>query len=274
MGAIDDLVYGESRNGIPFARFGSGPKKMLICAGGPGNIIPKGMELKFMIKPFLRFAGDYTVYYVTRRMNMPEGHSTRDMSDDYADMIGEDLGGNADVVIGISYGGLIAQHFAADHADLCEHIIIVVAAHTVSERGKQIDYDFARYASEGKKRKAAAIVSEALAEGAFMRIIMKAFSGVVGGLMFKNEHPGFKQDLMVEAEAEVAHDTLDRLKDIQVPVLLICGDRDVYFSIQSLKMTAEAIKHAQLVVYEGKGHAGVLQDKRLPEDIARFIGSG
>ena len=96
---IDDI----SSNGIPYLKFGSGKKTMLVFQGGPGNMLQKGFGFKMFAKPFFAFTDDYTVFFVTRKSGLHENYTTVDMSNDYATMIQEEFNGKVDVVIGISY---------------------------------------------------------------------------------------------------------------------------------------------------------------------------
>jgi pimeloyl-ACP methyl ester carboxylesterase len=80
----------------------------------------------------------YTIWYVTRRRNMPTGHTVADMADDYAYVISEDLDGRVDLLVGESYGGMIAQYIAARHGACCGRVAIVVAAAEVSPGGKEV----------------------------------------------------------------------------------------------------------------------------------------
>ena len=107
---------GTFANGMEYARWGDGPRTALWIPGGPGSGVPagssaamQGMQFKALIE-----AG-FTVWQVTRRRNMPTGHSVADMADDYAQLIADQFGGRVEVVVGISYGGMIAQYLAANH---------------------------------------------------------------------------------------------------------------------------------------------------------------
>ncbi|MDY6878505.1 MAG: alpha/beta hydrolase [Chloroflexota bacterium] len=76
-------------------------------------------------------------YSVTRKPGLPDGYSMQDMSDDYAVMIREEFGHPFDV-IGVSTGGSIAQHLAADHPDLVRRLVIHSSAYTLSDTGKDV----------------------------------------------------------------------------------------------------------------------------------------
>jgi len=59
------------------------------------------------------------------------------MSDDYAVMIKNELGGVADI-IGVSTGGAIAQHFAIDHPDLVGRLVLVMTGFRLTEEAKEL----------------------------------------------------------------------------------------------------------------------------------------
>ena len=45
-------VTGISRNRMAFARWGTGPKTLLLMPGGPGNFPPGGIDLWMTLVPF------------------------------------------------------------------------------------------------------------------------------------------------------------------------------------------------------------------------------
>ena len=90
-------------------------------------------------------------------------------------------------------------------------------------------------------------------------------------LMFGETHPYFASDMMVEAEAEVAFDAREVLPDISVPVLLVCGDEDMYIPKEVYEETARLIPDCTLRMYEGIGHVGAVRDKRFPQDVLDFV---
>jgi len=265
------LQSGIFADNIPFARWGSGGKTMLVFSGGPGNTIPKGMTARFMIGPFARLARDYTIWFLSRRQGQTKGYTTRDMSDDYARLVDRKFGGSVDAVVGMSYGGLIAAYFAADHPACFRRIVLLMAAHTVSEEGKQIDYRFARLVSQGLPREAALCISRALFPKGLMGVLFRGFSWLMAPAMFRGTHERYRGDVMVEAEAECAHDAREILPEIAVPVLICVGSEDVYFPPSIVEQTARLIPRARLKLYPGLGHGTLMQDKHLLPDILEFL---
>jgi len=267
---MSDTIYGTFKNSIPFARLGSGEKIMLLFYGGPGNGIPRGFGLDFIISGLKGFLKEYTLYVLTRKSGLEEGYTTRRMSDDYAELIREEFRGHVEVVIGISYGGMIAQHFAADHADLCDHLVIAMSTHKLSADGERVDLRFAELVSQGRDREAAVAITEAIYPHGAMRWVMSALMWLMGGSFVGRHGDTFNKDILVEASAEVEHDALESIKRISVPVLLLIGGEDFYFPADSAREMASLIPNSTLKIYPGRGHE-IMNVKQFGEDIMEFI---
>jgi pimeloyl-ACP methyl ester carboxylesterase len=227
--------------------------------------------LSFVLGPYRPFVENgYTAWMVARKRNMPRGHSFADMADDYAELIANEFSGKVDVVIGISTGGQIGFYLAARHPDRFGHIVITAAGYADSERAKEILLPYARLAGEGRTGEAMASMFGVLYP-TLPRGVTRALGEVMGRLALGNTHPHYANDVMVEAEAELACDARDVLPDISVPVLLVCGDRDEGFSKEVYEETARLIPDSTLRMYEGLGHMGVANDKRYPRDVLDYV---
>jgi pimeloyl-ACP methyl ester carboxylesterase len=271
--AIPEPVTGIFPNGMAYLRWGAGPKTLLQIPGGPGNTVPSGgLALRMARSQFRAFVEDgYTVWSVARKQNMPVGHTMADIADDYAGLIADQFDGKVDLVVGVSYGGMVGFYLGARHPDRFGHVAICVAGYEVSERGKALDYEFARLQSEGRNGAAAALLLRDLGPAVGVPGVTRALGALMGRFMFGETHPYFASDVMVEADAEVACDARDVLPAISVPVLLVCGDEDVYFPKEVYEETARLIPDCTLRMYEGVGHVGTVMDKRFPRDVLDFV---
>src|SRR5689334_19880638 len=109
---------GYSSNGLPYAHFGTGEQTLVIFSGSELENKPlSGLALKSLQMGFSGLAKNFDVYMVSRKPGLPQVHTAKDMSDDFAEMIRADIGKPVHVM-GISSGGSSALHFAADHRDL------------------------------------------------------------------------------------------------------------------------------------------------------------
>ncbi len=259
-------------NGMAYLRWGTGPKTMLWIPGGPGNTVPiGGLALRMSrswSRPFVKEG--FTVWWVTRKQNMPRGHSYADMADDYGRLIADELGGKVDLVLGMSTGGQIGFYVAARHPGRFGHIAIAAAGYEDSERAKAMLLPSARLLSEGRIGEAMTLMLEDMYP-TWPRAVVRVLGALMGRSMYGTTHPYFANDVIVEAEAELACDARDVLSAIPVPVLLMCGDQDPYFPREVYEETARLIPDCTLRMYEGKGHEGLLSDPRLLKDVRDFV---
>ena len=108
-----------------YLSFGHGERKMIMIPGlGDGLKTVRGMALPFALM-YHMFAKDFTVYVFSRKNELPEHYTTREMACDIVkgmDMLGID---KADVV-GVSQGGMIAEYMAIDFPERLHKLVLVV----------------------------------------------------------------------------------------------------------------------------------------------------
>lgn len=255
---------------MEYARLGDGDRVLLFIGGGPGSEIPTGLMGRAMSsqhRPYLR-AG-YSVWTVTRRRNMPSGHTIADMADDYAQFITDELGGQADLVVGESYGGIIAQYLAANHPALVRGVVLALAAGSITDWGRDVDLRWATARAEGRDDDAGEVFLEYVIPGPQRAALRRRLGPLAGRLFAHSKVPA--GDLLVEGEAEAAFDGRDVLPRIQCPVLVLCGDEDQFFSRGSVEETASLIPDCTVVWYEGMGHLRAAMSGRMPTDVLTWV---
>ncbi len=131
---------GYFRSGLPYNRLGEGPRPLVVFQG---LLFENKPQAGMLVSGYKFLEADYTVYVVLRKPDLPAGCTLKDMADDYARMIEDEFGGPLDV-IGVSTGGSIAHHFAADHPDLVRRLIIHSSAYTLSDSAKRLQLQVGR----------------------------------------------------------------------------------------------------------------------------------
>ena len=117
---------------MDYVRFGSGEKILVMLPGlGDGLATVKGTAVP-MSAMYRLFAKDYTVYMFSRKNGLPDGYTTRDMARDQAEAM-KQLGIGKASVVGVSMGGMIAQHLAADYPEMIEKLVLVVTSSRPNE---------------------------------------------------------------------------------------------------------------------------------------------
>ena len=188
------------------------------------------------------------------------------MAEDYAGLIVEEFGGQVDLVVGDSGGGMVGFCLAARHPDLFAHIAMVVAGYTLDEAYKAADLESAQLLNAGRRTDAAAVMVNSMFPGLRPPFVARLLAWVMGRVVLS----AGSDDLVVAAEALSAFDGREILPTISVPVLLVCGDRDKFVPKEVYEQTAELIPDCTFRLYEGKDHLGALFDKRTPGEILEF----
>jgi len=256
-------------NGVPFNRFGHGPRTCLLAQG----LLFENKPLKGVSgQPLLgiwRFLGhDYTVYSVLRRPGMPQGYTLSDMAADYAEVIGTELGGGPVDVIGTSTGGSICHHLAAEYPALVRRLVLHSSACSLDEDARAAQMAVRELALQGRWREADSVLLDyLLPSSGWARVMAPALARLMA-----LGAPGDASDLAVLIQAEDVFDFCDRLGEIEAPTLVIAGALDPFYSRELFERTARGIPRGRLALYEEAGHA--VTGSRMEHDVLAFLGGG
>jgi len=258
-------MSGYSGNGLPYACIGNGTRNLVVFEGLDFRHKPPSGIMLRMSTGYLRgLTNSYRIYIVSRRAGLPPGYSLRDMSDDYAVLIKNELGGAVDI-IGVSTGGAIAQHFAIDHPDLVRRLVLAMSGLRLTEEGKELQMKVADLARKGKRHAASALLGTAIIRKGLGKHIFKWFMWLLGPLSV----PADPSDGIVEIEAEDRHDLSDRLDRIKADTLVIGGEEDFFYPVRE---TAGKIPNARLVLYPNLGHNAMFaRSRQFGEEIRAFL---
>jgi pimeloyl-ACP methyl ester carboxylesterase len=254
---------GAFPNGMTYARIGDGPKTLLWLSGAT-----KGLMLAMMTRAARQYVADgYSVWLVSGRPDMPTGHTLVDMAQDYATLIKEEFSGRVDLVVGHSTGGMIGFCLAAEHPDRFGHIAIAGAG-LWGERSDRANLEPARLLVAGRTREAGEYSVRLLAPG----IRIPGAATVLGVLLARASlTEASAEDLLVSAEALHAFDPREVLPRIGVPVLLVAGDKDMWFAREAVEQAAQLIPNCTLRLYPDTNHFGAITSPRFAADAREFI---
>lgn len=256
---------GYFRSGLPYNRSGCGPRPLVVFQG-----------LMLENKPMPRIAlgmykfleDDYTVYSVLRKRGMPRGYTLQDMAADYAAMIREEFGGPLDV-LGISTGGSIVQHFAADHPELVRRLVIHSSAYVLSDSAKQLQLTLGELGQRRQWIKVWTLLMKVvLPQRGLKQVLSRPLVWAFAPLMALTA-PQDPNDLVVTVEAEDRFNFKDRLQEITAPTLIAAGEHDPFYTPTLFRETATGIPNARLCLYPNMGHpAG---GKQFQRDVLTFL---
>ena len=137
---------------MDYVRFGNGPEPLVVIPGlGDGLKTVKGaaLPLAAMYRGMAR--SPYTVYVLSRRAPLPVGFTTADMGEDVYLAMGL-LGIQRAGVVGISQGGMIAQHLALRHPEAVKKLVLAVTICRQNPLIQQVIGRWAGLAQQGDYR--------------------------------------------------------------------------------------------------------------------------
>lgn len=259
---------GAFPNGMGHVTFGSGPRSLLWIPD-PSHAEPTSGYLTFMARTVAPFVeAGYTVHLVGLGPHLPPDATVSDFAEDYARLIEQEFCGLVEMLVADSQGGAIGFDLAARHPHLFGSFAAVAASHALEPAARDASLETARLLSEGRRAEAAKVMVALQNPWLKAHWLLDLLAPVLARIFYPAESD--HQDVLLIAQAVNDPGIADTLPTITVPVLLVCGDRDNFVSVELYEETARLIPDATLTVYHGKGHLGTFSDPRLAPDILGF----
>ena len=258
-----NIAIGETD--MDYIRFGRGEKVLILLPGlGDGLTTVKGTAVPTALM-YRIFAKDYTVYMFSRKNGLPTGYTTRDMAKDQAEAM-ERLGiGRADIV-GVSMGGMIAQYLAIDYPEKVGKLVLTV---TSARANPLLRESVEEWIVLAKAEDAAGFMDSNLkriySEEYYRK--NKWMAPIVGNLTKPKSYERF----FIQAQACLTHDAYGQLHRIQVPTLVIGGEKDMALGGDASRELAAAIPGATLRMYEQWGHGLYEEAKDFKQTVLDFL---
>ena len=248
---------------MDYIRFGGGERVMVMLPGvGDGLKTVKGMAIPFAMM-YRSLAKDFTIYVFSRRRELPEHTTTREMAADLDEAM-EALGIAGSAVVGVSQGGMIAQWLAIDHPEKVGRLVLVV---TTSRPNATIEDVVARWVDMAKRGDRCGIMLDT-AERSYSKKRLKAARIQYRALGSLGKPKSFAR-FLTQAESCVTHDAYGQLPGISCPTLVIGGMDDKIVTGEASVEIAERIVGSELFLYEGLGH-GLYEE--APDFLERVAG--
>lgn len=237
------------------ASFGKGEKVLIILPGLSDGLTTVEGKALLLAKPYKLFFEKYTVYMFSRKDQMPEGYSIEDMADDQAKALKE-LGINKASVLGVSQGGMIAMRLAVRHPEMVEKLVVAVSAAQVSDMIRSNIEQWIRFAEKKDHKQLMIDTAEKSYSQEYLNQYRKMYPllGMIG-------KPKTYDRFLVNANAILKFDVLDKLANVQAPTLIIGGDDDKIVGVDASYEIHQRIPGSRLHIYQGLGHAAYEEAK-------------
>jgi 3-oxoadipate enol-lactonase len=189
-----------------------------------------------------------------------------DLAGDLATLL-DHIGISRATLVGLSIGGMIAQHFGLLYPDRLQALVLCSTGCQTNETGKKIFEDRIGQVNEAG--------IETQIEGSISRWFTPQFVSAAPATiewvkwMYRNTSPaGFISCCRAIQELN----TLDRLSSIAAPTLLIPGELDPAFPESVSRTIQSRIKNSQLKVLTGAAHIGnVERPHEFNEILSKFL---
>ena len=233
---------------MDYIRFGTGSRTLIMLPGlGDGLRTTKGTALPMALM-YRIFAKEFTVYAFSRKTDLPQGCSTRDMARDLKTAI-DHLGIRKADLFGVSMGGMIAQHFAADYPDMVNKLVLTVTCHQPNPVLTEAVNEWLSCAKKGDHT--------ALMDSNVRRIYSDHYyrkNKWLVPIMGRLTKPKSYNRFFVQANACLTHNAADQLPLIRANTLVIGGEQDHCLGGDASRQIAAAIPGALLKMYSQWGH--------------------
>jgi 3-oxoadipate enol-lactonase len=251
-----------------YERSGSGPPLLFISGtGGDLRMKPNVFDGP-LSRSFDLLAYDQRGLGQTEKPDLP--YSMADYADDAAALMA-DQGWDEALVVGVSFGGMVAQELALRHPGRVKRLVLACTSPGGAGGASFPFHEIEHLKGEARARHMIPISDIRRDEAwAAAHPDQYALFVAMGAADPYADEPGHAMGAHRQLAARAAHDTWDRLPEIACPTLIAAGRHDgIALPATQEKMTAR-IPGAQLQWFEG-GHLFMIQDRAAVPAMATFL---
>ena len=202
-------------------------------------------------------------------------YTMQEYADDAAALM-DALGWERAHVMGVSFGGMVAQHLALRHPDKIDRLVL---ACTSAGGGGGASYPLHELGAMDVETRARSMIalSDTRYDAAWQASHGDAFAAMiamqVANAAIGADDPDRLMGARRQLEARRGHDTFAQLAQLNALVLLCAGRYDGIAPLSNMQLMQQKISNARLEIFEG-GHLFLLQDKRAYAEIVQFLQQG
>jgi 3-oxoadipate enol-lactonase len=270
---------------VPTARIGELDIHHEIAGEGPPLLFIGGTGGDLRTKPNV-FDGPLVRHFTVcaydqrglGRTSKPDRPST--MAEYGADAAGllDHLGWSSVAVVGVSFGGMVAQELAIARPDLVDRLVLCCTSSGGAGSASYPLHELADLPADERRRIQLGISDtrfgadwQALEPEKAAAQLARMAAGDEAAANHAAADPEAAAGARRQLEARAGHDTWDRLDRITAPTLVAAGRYDGIAPVANSEALVSRIPEAHLEVFEG-GHLFLLQDRRAWSVLLEFLG--
>ncbi len=257
-------------NGLTFhfERAGDGPPLLFISGTGGDLRVQPNVFASPLARAFDLLAYDQRGLGRTDKPDVP--YSMADYADDAAALL-DHVGWDTVPVLGVSFGGMVAQELALRHPGRVSRLVLACTSPGGDGGASYPFHEIEELKGEARARHMIPI-SDVRRDAAWAAANPAEYAKLVelaAADPFAGE-PGRAEGAHRQLEARAAHDTWDRLPQIACPTLIAAGRYDGVALPATQEKMAARISGADLRWFEG-GHLFMLQDRAAYPAMIGFL---
>jgi 3-oxoadipate enol-lactonase len=197
-------------------------------------------------------------------------YTMADYADDAAALLGH-VGWPRAKVIGVSFGGMVAQELALRHPGKVERLVLACTS-PGGAGGASYPFHEIQHLKGENRAKFLMPVSDTRRDAAWAAANPETYAQFVamGSVDPYAGEPGREMGARRQLEARAGHDTWERLGQIACPTMIAAGRFDGIALPATQERMAGRIPGAQLQFFDG-GHLFMIQDRTANPAIAAFL---
>ena len=254
-----------------FERAGSGPP-LLFISGTGGDLRNKPNVFDGpLAKAFELLSYDQRGLGQSEKPDLP--YAMADYADDAAALMASQ-GWDEALVIGASFGGMVAQELAIRHPARVTRLVLACTSPGGAGGASFPFHEIEHLKGEARARHMIPI-SDTRRDDAWAAAHpdQHAMFVAMGAADPYGDEPGHAMGAHRQLVARAAHDTWDRLAEIRCPTLIAAGRYDGIALPATQQKMAERIPGATLQWFEG-GHLFMIQDRAATPAMTAFLTEG
>lgn len=256
--------------GIAYERVGEGPP--LLFLGGSGSSLAESAVLR------APFAGRFDLLAHDQRglgrTEVPPGPFT--MAEYAADALGlmDHVGWESCRVVGISFGGMVAQELAVTAPHRVERLALLCTSPGGDGGASYPLHELPAMPEDERARTATRILDTRFTPGWLAdHDADRGLVALMAARSAQERTPEQRRGEAAQLEARRHHDVWDRLPRIACPTLVASGRYDGIAPPANGEAIASRVAGADLRLYDG-GHAFFVQDPAAFPDVVDFLAAG
>ena len=203
---------------------------------------------------------------------IPKGpYTMKDYADDTYSLL-EEIGWKETNVIGVSFGGMVAQHLAIEYPEKVRKLALLCTSPGGKDYHSYPLHELENIIDDNEYAKKFVSISDTRINEGFIKANPELYENIVNQIKSYLRASGKKKNdgKLLQLEARKNHDTCKNLKNIKCPTFIAGGLFDDIAPKDNIDILNNLIMNSKKKFYKG-GHAFFLEDPKAWEDIINFF---